>query len=201
MNREFRASLDGHGWVGFSRSDIAPSLKQIFASLSVKSLRYRAIIPIAKSNARPNTLSSRFGLEKFPFHTDNVLHDVPPRYLVFVAPLPRAVATLIWDSLTLPFQSRNRAIFLLQAQTQQKYIRLEQPYGTSSIVRFNGSLMTPLNQEAKDAVRLIEVGHNNVIIDWFKYKIVVLDNWRMLHGRGTSQSSGIGKLHRFSAWI
>ncbi|MCA3696453.1 hypothetical protein [Aquidulcibacter sp.] len=201
MHNDMLVSLKALGWFGFSRSDKAPSLKQLVSSLSAVTYRHLSIIPKPKSIARPNTLSSRFGLDRFPLHTDNVLLDVPPKYLVFVAPSPREVATLIWDSFTLPAPSRQRAIFLLQGQTQQKYVRLEQPHIASSIVRFNACLMTPQNREAEDAVKLIEVGDGSVSIDWLSYKTVVIDNWRIFHGRDAGRSLDQRKLHRISAWI
>src|ERR1700720_1820892 len=42
----------------------------------------REIQPQTLEDATPNTLSSRFGLGQFPFHTDTAHWKIPARYLV-----------------------------------------------------------------------------------------------------------------------
>ncbi|WP_206435101.1 hypothetical protein [Sphingobium yanoikuyae] len=95
MNEEWREELDRAGWVAFVRGSKAPTLRELSDELELKKMSQMRLQANPAEAARPNTLSSRYGLGAFPMHTDNALASPPPRYIIFCAPMQRACKTFL----------------------------------------------------------------------------------------------------------
>jgi hypothetical protein len=168
-----------------------------FAATST-SLHIKAI-----SNARPNTLSAKYGTASFPFHTDFAFCALPPRYILLtntteatfqrptlVAPIPR-------------LQSRFRS--LMQA-SMWKLRRVQKHYlvngsfvqNAEVIWRWDCDFLKPANREAEVAYRLVPEAMNGlaVPIEWAGQTAVLIDNWCCAHARGEPRADTPSELTR-----
>jgi hypothetical protein len=144
--------------------------------------------PCEKSDSRPNTLSSMFGLDSFPPHTDFALDHLPPRYILLYAPRPRIAKTVLFDvkDLLSAFDEStlSRSLFLVCGFKKRFYCNLVTHGKSGTFFRYNQAIMSPVNQEAKEVENYI---HNDwkpsLAVDWNINKIVIIDNWLMLHSR------------------
>lgn len=180
------------------------SVRHLIRMLEPRKLLCQRLTPSERETARPNSLSSRHGLGVFPFHTDFVVADVPPRYIMLVASRPRAAATLVFDvdelSAEFGIGHLQRCLFLKRGRTSS-YCRLLTVSNGEPLFRYNQAVMTPKNREAHDVAEFIEHGTKRVSrIDWTEVRIAVIDNWNALHSRDACElSDGVG-LRRFAIW-
>jgi hypothetical protein len=193
-------------WKLFPRSSeaAAPTVRQVIGELEPKHLTWQRLTPASTENARPNTLSSRYGLGVFPLHTDYVDRVVPPRYVLLVAARPRSAGTIVFDAhlLISEFGSTHleRSLFI-QRGRNPRYTRLLTYVGTQSLFRFNAALMSPVNREAETVAAYLERGAKTTTrIDWLETGIALIDNWNALHAREAFRTfNGVG-LRRFAVW-
>lgn len=143
--------------------------------------------PRSQEAARPNTLSSRYGKEAFPMHTDFVLRPRPAKYILLVCPIPRDARTIIYESFVLWdefYEKAARSLFLVQGGKSSFVSRLVEREGAQKLIRYNPAIMRPLNHEAIDMENHL---HNDIgqriFVDWSCSGAAIIDNWRCLHGR------------------
>ena len=174
---------------------LARSLGEPLAGRNNKVLEILA--PTRPENSKANSLSERHGLGAFPLHVDGAHRPRPPRFLVIgcasagASPVPTLV--LPFDDLKLDAVDLQRcatALFVIRNGRCSFYSTitdLGQPF-----VRFDAGCMKPLSAEARVLSDKITSRSDHVAptrIDWQSGEIVILDNWRVLHGRGTSPSA------------
>ena len=153
----------------------------------------RDIRPQTVSSSNPNTLSSRFGLGGFPFHTDAAHWKIPPRYLVLycVHPGRGGRPTLIQDS----------SIWMEDKKLKHAALREVWKSGHQSpqlctagiminerfAVRFDEACMEPMTRTASELrTRIRTLIQSSPVFDviWTPETVLILDNQRMLHARG-----------------
>jgi hypothetical protein len=168
-----------------------------FAASST-SLRIKAI-----SNARPNTLSAKYGTDSFPFHTDFAFCPLPPRYILLTNTTETRFQrpTLVAPMLRLPSCLRS----LMQA-SMWKLIRAQKHYlvsgslvqGAEVIRRWDCDFLTPANREAEQARRLVPEAMNGLAIpiEWGGQTAVLVDNWSCAHARGEPRADTPSELTR-----
>lgn len=182
----------------------AYSVGQVLKLLAPEKLICQRLFPRSQESARPDTLSSRHGLDMFPPHTDFAIIDVPPRYLVFAAPRPRAAETLIYDTGELVrefgIEYLQRCLYLLRGRTS-RYCRLITHQDDRKIFRYNAAVMAAQNVEAHAVTDYIMTSMRATCrIDWTEHRVAILDNWSAMHGRDALRGTpGIG-LYRFAVW-
>ena len=164
--------------------------------------------PIRSGSAYPNSLSKQYALSEFPIHCDTAHWPTPCRYIVIgcnnKGSCGRKTILVDWKSMTL----EDAELSLLKSAT------LIVKHGKSSFyspiihenelyARYDPGCMFPASNDSNFALSLFDS-----ILDkaekseacWKKNDVVVIDNWRILHGRGKpSQSSdlnSIRELHR-----
>lgn len=157
-----------------------------------------------KDLARPNTLSSRHGLEAFPLHSDGALTATPPRWLLLVAPRRRITRTILFDTnkLTQEFGDAylRRALFL-QKSRHAKYLRLLVEISGRQCIRYNADVMQPANSEATAVNAYLRCSLPSCLtIDWQENRMALIDNWATLHARGPFLDSDGAGIFRFSIW-
>ena len=155
-----------------------------------------------ENEARENSLSSRYGLNGFPLHTDFAALTNPPRYLLLLAPYPRETKTLLSDSIQLVnkfgMQDLQCCSFML-ASPIPHYCRLLAGEDPNLIFRFNGDLMCPKNTIAKTVSAYIKTEMiAEATIDWKINCGAIIDNWRALHGREAVSVMNDTSLKRFA---
>lgn len=146
--------------------------------------------PLNKKEAHPNSLSSIHGLNRFPFHTDGAHKLIPPRFLGFryVGTSNNPEPTLLIDFKSKQLTSAEKyflnnriwkindgfKIFYSPIKNQQRdFIRLD--YGCMELVD---------KREGDQEIMSGIINKFEVIeVSWIKNKIMIVDNWRMMHSR------------------
>lgn len=200
MGRCWLADIETQGWCAFDRREAQPSLREIGAVLRIREFTQRRLTTQRAIDARPNTLSSEYGLGEFPLHTDVCLNDVPPRYLILFCPRPRASATTVWDTHALEREIRDRAQFIVNDPRKKRYANFTSYKVGTSLTRYHPSLFIPFNNTAAKLVHCINTASSVIDIDWHLSSGAIIDNWRMLHGRRRAPKDNGRALWRFWGW-
>lgn len=164
------------------------------------------LTPSEQSASTPNTYSGNYGLRGFPLHTDLAHWRKPPRYLVLRCKVAAPnVATMLLDGQTIiekcgksvlsralvqPRRPLQGAIPLLRLYQQaagdlgmlrwdQMFIKPSSKNGTSG---FN-QVREAIARERATPIYLDEPGDT-----------LIIDNWRMLHGRSPVPKGSEGRV-------
>jgi alpha-ketoglutarate-dependent taurine dioxygenase len=153
----------------------------------------RQIRPQPANRAKPNTLSSRFGMDAFPFHTDTAYWPTPARFILFYCKNPGSGdrPTVLIDPRGWSLSEATKRLLcneVWRVRTRRPFhctIGSEGKDGLS--VRFDEACMVPVTSGAQ---RALEFMRDTIIescefsIQWREGDLLVLDNQRLLHARG-----------------
>ena len=158
-------------------------------------LLVRTIRPQKSKNAPPNTLSSRYGLGPFPFHTESAYWRRPPRFLVLYCDSPgfgRRPTLLVdvagWE-LSEKHVQKLRAGVWKTGGTRPFLCSLIQHHEEGLRIRFDVECMKPMNRSAVDGSSLMNSrirSSHPISIRWKRGDLLIVDNHRMLHARGAA---------------
>lgn len=158
-------------------------------------LPVRDIRPQPPNSAKVNTLSSRYGTDAFPFHTDTAHWDKPARYLALfcVDPGEGQRATLLQDSRAWRLEEDEielacRALWKT-GHVKPRLCMLAQRSADGIAVRYDKDCMRPMTREARELEALVEqrINHSEKThISWEPECLLIIDNQRMVHARGKS---------------
>jgi len=191
------------------RPGFCPQLEPIEAATAlgmpeqVDGLRLvQELVPYAPSESTPNTYSGSFGLHAFPLHTDLAHWASPPRYLMLRCEVgDPAVRTWIIDSGSLCATLRGSALGRCLARPRRPInggfqllpILQEVAGSTQALIRWDSIYLTPANAYAQTVFGEIESCLSRVrpttTILLSRGDTLVLDNWRVLHGRSAVQNA------------
>ncbi len=187
-----------HGWELFSCHSDAISQQVVALAFRLGTLvqgRYGSSVevlsPSPEASAHPSSLSASYGLGPLPLHVDTSHLPVPARYLVLgcVNPGKQRVPTLVFDRYDLSLSSNQMrllrsAVFHVQNGRRSFYGSIQ---GLNpAFIRFDPGCMKPVTQEAEEALALFSFEAINEHVQEIFLRagdIMVIDNWRMLHGR------------------
>lgn len=153
--------------------------------------------PLDKANGYPRSLTSKFGMSSFPFHSDTSHWLTPCRYIILGCISPgaghRTTELARLDKLDLtsseikflhnhPFRVINgsKSFFSSILGHNRPFIRYDPGCMQSASCR------TDLSNEILSPQRLENISEQ---ISWFAGKIIVIDNWRALHRRSFSATN------------
>jgi len=166
---------------------------------------WKSLKPRAKSVASPVSYSGMYGFEDFPMHSDMANWKTPPRYLILLAQSgAKTVQTPIIDSAWLisrvgqteltrslvqprrPIQGRLPLMRLLEPKPSgQQLFRWDQtfikPASPAGLIGFS-AVAKLLKQAPRTEFCLEKAG-----------SVIVIDNWRMLHGRSSVSQEDRGR--------
>lgn len=150
----------------------------------------RQISPVAAENAPPNTLASRFGFGSFPLHTDCAHWRVPCEYIVLqcVAPGRGRRPTLFLDARDLE-SGVDWGAGVWSTGMLKPFLCSIREQRTRSAWRFNPECMRPCSQRARkerDLMHELLAKRAPNEHQWDAGDLLVIDNWRVLHGRGAA---------------
>jgi L-asparagine oxygenase len=155
----------------------------------------RDIRPQSADSANTNTLSSRYGTDQFPFHTDSAHWDRPARYLVLycVDPGKGNRPTLLQDSRAWRLSDAEKDL-ACRALWKTGHVRprlcmVAQHSKDCLTIRYDKDCMRPMTAEARELELIINsrITHSaQTQIDWEPECLLVIDNQRMVHARGKS---------------
>lgn len=172
-----------------SAAEIAHSLGQIVAGKKGLS---DSVSPRPAAAAPLRSLSRKFGLGLVPLHCDTAHWIVPCRYVVLACAESGSVdaPTILLDTLSLDLSNEERLLarsscFLVRSGRGSFYASIIDSH--RSFVRVDPGCMEPLSQDGVDALSLYSYERHRDKTAAFHWKIghvLVIDNWRVLHGRG-----------------
>lgn len=183
---------------------IARSLKDVLANTKFKSVRVSKLKALDSGHARENTLSSRYGLNAFPAHTDFAGEDNPARYIVLACPVRRKANTHLFDIRALESDVASlgkKALFRVERQFNPFIAKAIETKDDVLLLRYNRDIMTPINKEAEKFSRVVSEDLPTVrTINWNQTGFVIIDNWRCLHSREAVSEPSLGWIWRIGIW-
>lgn len=168
--------------------DIAPGRgRQLVEKLS----------PLSSGAARPGSLSSMYGLQPLPLHIDTAHWCTPARYLLLACIDPGLVLTptLLLDCTRAELAEHEvtasrSAVFAIRNGRSSFYgsiLDSGRPF-----IRLDPGCMTPMSADGVVAMSAFTSKRQSKSIvrhHWQRGDILMLDNWRTLHGRGDNSSA------------
>lgn len=195
------ADLERDGWCRFASNSECEAAIALAADRAVKFLGRPAagragatcetIIPSARSDAHPRSQSAAYGLDAIPLHTELSHRLAPCRYLVLGCIDPgrscSATTTLDWRMLGL---SPNEMALLKSAPLLIRNGR-KSFYSTAiprdeRFLRYDSQCVEGVDARGHAALETIRVRLSSVppvAHPLQRGDILVIDNWRTLHGR------------------
>ena len=193
------------GWADLDRE----SVLRVFSVLGkpVSGNRHselvRDIQPRLASEAPLNTLSSRYGLAQFPFHTDGAHWVRPPRYLVLYCLNPGSGSRT--TRLLSPLEScgseelapLRRDVWRVAGVKRPFLARILDGVCGTEFLRFDAACMTSLKASApsRAVIQTLIARTGSRTIEWEPSKFLVIDNWRALHARGPAKKVDCDRHH------
>lgn len=162
--------------------------------------------PKSSVDSIKGTLSSVYGYGNFPLHTDTAFWAIPARFILLHSidksscnthVLP---ATEIWNSLTREDKKNaERAIYLIKTTQQQFFSSLLFKINNIKGLKYDPMCMIPFNESAKQIqpkLQKVLFGLPHFEIEWTGNNTLIIDNWRILHGRGSAENDIYRELKR-----
>jgi len=159
----------------------------------------QVIQPIAPDDAHPRSLSAQFGLNALPFHVDLSHRPRPCRYVLLgcLDPGLPSAATMLLDWRKLGFSPDElrlleTAPILVRTGRRSFYSTLLSP--ERAFLRYDPGCLEAVDGRGRNALDLVQYRLRAglpEIHQWRFGDILIIDNWRALHGRAPSdQGSG-----------
>lgn len=203
-----RAGLREKGWFTFVVSPVVESsLREDLLSLASQLGRPQAsrvggdvcdvLRPTAAAVSRRRSLSSIYSIAEFPLHVDTAHWITPARFLLLACLRPGSgdrrtvlldvpsvclsdAERLLLSSTPLRVRNGRHSFFSTALSKGRGFARVDR--GCMSPVNSEGDRVLDFFAETRWATNLEEVA-------WEAGKILVVDNWRCLHGRGNAVRS------------
>lgn len=192
-----------------SEDDMVSALKGV-GSILGEPARGRAksvgeiLRPLTRSDAHPRSLSAIYGTERLPFHTELGHRRQPCRYLLLgcIDPGAPASATLLVDWNRIGLDERD--LTLLESAPILVRTGRRSFYSTilakgREFLRFDPGCMEAVDRRGADALRLVGDRLAQAWAyrqDWRTGDMLLVDNWRILHGREPSSVANGRRLAR-----
>lgn len=204
MSSPVLKALEENGWfatstghqmefLDFARQLGVPAPSRVGGAL-VDELR-----PIPSSQTTRPSLSANHGIGAFPLHTDTAYWRIPARYLVLRATheTEEKRPTLLLDTRSLNWSESNRALLkraVFVARNGRSSFLATILEASDRFVRLDRDCMLARSESASLALTLIKELIAQVPLRefyWTKNSTLVLDNWRVLHGRAARASTAM----------
>ncbi len=205
LENDWLEHLNTCGWVSVDKlAKCWRHIPRLIKKLEPSKVTAKKLLIQSTQSARPNTLSSRYGTEAFPPHTDCPFAPVPPRYLILASTGSRLTTTHIFNTETLPpnhQENVRQAIFKVRGMDNSFYSWFKVQQRGHAFVRYNPAVMQPINNSAEELNKYICTSWPPTIsIDWQRTAFSVIDNWKCLHSRGAGTTPTSSALWRYTLW-
>lgn len=178
----------------------------------VGSRRRKSVVEVLKPKsaalAYTNSLSAKYQLSSFPYHIDTAHWPTPCKYIVMGCKSPgscdRKTVLVDWESLQLDGSDINllkNAVFLVKDGARSFYSSIISD--NRSFIRYDIGCMHVTGPDSRVALKILQSAFDTAVktdIGWEEDDILVIDNWRILHGRGRASNpfsmSESRELHR-----
>jgi hypothetical protein len=158
--------------------------------------------PISGDASVSNSLSSRFGLGSFPCHTDTAHWPTPCRFVLLACfhTGEGGRNTFLFDSDNLPLSPSEQAllrhsVFKVRNGRRSFFATIRNGLGPR-LTRFDIGCMHPTCKGGEEAIGLMSSERWPsccVDVEWTRGRFIVVDNWRVLHGRRNSEICDPGR--------
>lgn len=159
------------------------------------------LVPISSSKGHPCSLSSKYATGAFPLHVDTAHWATPCRYLVFGCMTEgesvRPTILLDFNSLQLTKEENDylyNTPFIIKNGRNSFYGNILSK--ERKFIRYDSGCMVPANNsecKMKDLLSSKKVLESLSEVHWEKGMILVVDNWRVMHGRGNPMNNGMDR--------
>lgn len=181
------------------------STRQIAKALAI-AIGAIVTVPIEQLKATPlgvkppNTYGGNYGFGELPLHSDLAHWHRPPRYLLLRCSIGSPhVSTRLLDRSDLeqvvPPDLMRCALFSPRRRLDGKMFLLRML--TRDVLRWDSLFLSPKNESARKVAKLMaELDSGLLAHDIFLSEpghTVLLDNWRVLHGRSAVPSTDVGR--------
>lgn len=160
-----------------------------------------------REGTTPNTYSGNYGRGEFPLHTDLAHWSLPPRYFVLRCVVgAEGVPTRLVDGLDLIEAvgelRMSRAVVRPRRPIagRQSLLRLLDAHAGAKLLRWDDLFIVPVTTEGKRAFEVVR--HHLALAKPIEITLfrpgdtLIVDNWRMLHGRAAALPTVTRQLDR-----
>lgn len=173
--------------------DLASNLGDPIRSRSTGTLVDR-LAPVQSHEARPRSLSNKYGLGAFPFHTDAAYSRTPPKFVLLRlvsgdSVRPTSLISLDEDMFTpSEWESLRRDVWVVNGGRGRFYANIlsRAPKGHSDMFRYDRDCMRPaLDSFSQSRLALERVIRESkpIDIEWRQGRVLMINNWTTLHAR------------------
>jgi len=176
-----------------------------YGNLAPYGLNGEKLVDITPGFSRTeNTLTTRYGLGQFPYHTDTAYWHIPAHYIVLYCKHPGSGGrrTNFIDTGMLRNDSKfeslaNNAIYLVKRNFKSFYSRPLFNTRCGVCFRFDSDCMIPQNKAGYALVeKMLSVEDSSFVVghNWKKGDLLVLNNHRFVHSRGSSNTDDFDRI-------
>lgn len=204
MNPTEREILNKAGWLEFQgakTNEELISLAKVIGQIQ-KHPNGSEIFTLTPKNgvkSTKGTFSSKYGYGKFPLHTDTAFYTQPIRYMILSMNKSSDTFTTLltmerlFDGLN-PEEEyiASRAIYKVKTSESSFYSSLIFKNNGAKSIRYDPTCMFPANNHAKEFDAKLQEMFAQLepeIITWNEPKTLVIDNWKVLHGRSSTKEN------------
>lgn len=186
---ELLKKIEDDGWaeIEYYPGDLEKLAREICINLKLEivSQNNKKLIPKNRNQVQNFSLSSAYGLNEFPLHTDGAEYLIPPRFLFLRALVDSPTATTLVDGKSImDYLVNYNSSWIVKTKNgviETKLIEKIDKY-ECYYFRFNRLSMKCISGNRSEICAKIDALPVKCI-DWTKYKTLIVDNWRVLHGR------------------
>jgi hypothetical protein len=182
-------SLEKYGWsvIDNYSGELLSLMERVCykMSLIISSHTFKKLTPKECREVEYFSLSSAYGLNEFPLHTDGVAMDIPPRFIVLRALSSSPTGTKLADANEIKEQlniKNSKWSFKTNTGILKTSLYTKHPKYSVEYLRFNRlSMKCTLGNKLEiiDMIDKLKI----IYVDWTDPKTLIIDNWRVLHGR------------------
>jgi len=159
--------------------------------------------PKRKENAYKNSLSSIYELNSFPLHSDTAYYKIPVKYIMLYCKDPGTGgrSTYLYDTYKLTCtgdEFRFKLINTIFKVINGRNSFLTTLYNPSiGFFRLDRNCMRYTTTEGEELLQEIDkfIQQDDIHeVNWSLGDLLIFDNWRFLHGRGSNKSEDFDRL-------
>jgi hypothetical protein len=157
--------------------------------------------PLDTDEARPNSLSSRYGKAAQPLHTDGAHLAEPPDFVLLAAEKASTVPTLLWRCEIIHYQlpSYNdllHGVFLVRNGSESFF----RTAASGRHLRYDPGCMAPCDERSRRTARFFEAVTKSAVEHHWDApgKALLIDNRRVLHARADAEDAPDREIQRIA---
>jgi Taurine catabolism dioxygenase TauD, TfdA family len=156
------------------------------------------IVPLVASAAEERSLSAAYGLGELPMHIDTAHHLLPARFVLIGCADPghSITGTRLLETKRLTFSRSELALIssapvLVRTGKRSFYSTIMDR--TRPFLRYDPGCLEPIDSRGVEALSVVQQAIEKAAIwthVWSRGEILIIDNWKTLHGRTAASNDG-----------